>query len=200
METFDLIGLLGFSLSLALAVWEFVMSRPRVDIHAPRVYIFRRAEHSDVSLIADMTLVSRSSRPVSVMSILINDIDCVSDARMHYKVIFSSSDAEDETRSLRTAGMPQTLQPFEARRIRVAFHLPQPTLEKSLVESRSWHYTRHPFFSEVELPPSGIPSIALFDLALRTNCSAIFARRKRKRQECQVRSLRVLLDDMLRDP
>ncbi len=200
MEAFDLIGLLGFSLSLALAVWEFVMSRPRVGIHAPRVYIFRRTEHSDVSLIADMTLVSRSSRPVSVMSILINDIDCVSEARMHYKVIFSSSDAEDETRSLRTEGMPLTLQPYEARRIRVEFHVPPATLESSVAESCSWCYIRHSFFSEVELPPSGIPSIALFDLALRTNCSAIFACRKRKRQECQVRSLRALLDDMLRDP
>lgn len=200
MEAFDLIGLLGFSLSLALAVWEFVTSRPRIDIHAPQVYIFRRARRSEVSIIVDLTLVSRSSRPVSITSVMLNGIDCETTGRLHCKVNASRIDTEDATRSLRTEGMPLTLQPYEARRIRVEFHVPPATLESSVAESRTWAYTRHSFFSEVELPPSEIPGIALFDLALRTNCSAIFARWKRKRQECQVRSLRALLDDMLRDP
>lgn len=200
MNTFDWIGLLGFLLSLALAVSEFIRWRPRVDIHAPSIYVYRRSKHSEISLIADLVLVSRSSRPVSITSVLVNGIACEANDHVHCKVRASNNDGEGWMRSLCTAGMPLTLQPYEARRIRVEIHVPPATLERSLVESRAWTYTRHSFFSEVELPPAEIPSIALFGLGLRTNCSALFRRRLCPKQECQLHSLGVLLDDLLRDP
>lgn len=194
---FDIIAVLGFVLSLVLAVREWLLSRPRIQLHDPCVYLYRDSKRQDTTVLLDVVVASSSARPVSLLSVSINGTCCEQDDHCIGHLRLKSSGGEDEIRTLCTAGMPLTLQPFEARRIRVCVHLQAASLEKSLSGSRSWTYTPHSLFAGMLQPPADIPRNAIFDLGLHTNCNALFRRPRHVPYACKVRPLSVLLNDML---